>query len=76
MWQCSECNLRANVGPDDFPLTCSCGARHELGKSRGLGDTIAKLTKAVGIQPCGGCEERRQKLNSIFPFADGGNPGK
>ena len=76
MWRCSECNLRANVGPDDFPLTCSCGARHELGTSRGLGATIAKLTQAVGIQPCGGCEKRRQKLNSIFPFADGGNPGK
>lgn len=29
----------------------------------GLGDAIAKVTKAVGIKPCAPCEERRRKLN-------------
>jgi len=37
-------------------------------KSRGLGDTVAKMTKAVGIKPCGGCEKRRQWLNKKVPY--------
>tara|TARA_R100000773_G_scaffold38882_1_gene34124 strand:+ start:199 stop:558 length:360 start_codon:yes stop_codon:yes gene_type:complete len=48
-------------------------------KSKGLGDTIEKITKATGIKKvvdkisdvtgldCG-CEERKQKLNSLFPY--------
>ena len=49
-------------------------------KSKGLGDTIEKITKATGIKKvvdkisnvtgvdCG-CEERKQKLNAIFPYS-------
>ena len=37
-------------------------------KSRGLGDTVAKLTKAVGIKPCGGCAKRQAKLNNLVPY--------
>ncbi len=40
--------------------------------SRGLGDTIAKITSAVGIKPCGGCARRREKLNRIFPYKAAG----
>lgn len=36
---------------------------------RGLGDVIAKATKAVGIEPCGGCKTRQAKLNKAFPFS-------
>ena len=48
-------------------------------KSRGLGDTIEKVTKKTGIKtmkdiiskglnvPCG-CEGRRDALNKIFPY--------
>ena len=44
-------------------------------KSKGLGDDIAKFTKATGIDKLAkkvlgddcGCEERRQKLNQMFP---------
>ncbi len=45
-------------------------------KSKGLGDTIAKITKATGIdkvakkvlgEDCG-CEERKDRLNKIFPY--------
>lgn len=48
-------------------------------KSRGLGDTIEKITTATGIkhivnkisdatgEPCG-CPERRDALNRIFPY--------
>lgn len=39
-------------------------------KSKGLGDTIAKVTAALGIQPCGGCKERQKALNKAFPYPD------
>lgn len=42
-----------------------------LGKpwlSLGLGDTIAKATKAIGIKPCGGCKKRQAKLNKLVPY--------
>ena len=37
-------------------------------RSTGLGDTIAKATKAVGIKPCGGCKKRQAKLNKLIPY--------
>jgi len=44
---------------------------HQKGqkKSRGLGDTIAKISKAVGIKPCGGCKKRQAKLNKLLPYS-------
>jgi hypothetical protein len=48
-------------------------------KSRGLGDSIEKFTKATGIKavvdkvseitgkPCG-CAERRDTLNRVYPY--------
>ena len=36
--------------------------------SRGLGDSIAKVTSAVGIRPCGGCGKRRELFNTMFPY--------
>ena len=45
-------------------------------KSKGLGDTVEKFTKATGIkslfskvvgEDCG-CEERKNKLNQKFPY--------
>ena len=53
---------------------------NENKESKGLGDTIAKVThavgldkvaesvaKAVGKEDCG-CNKRRQKLNDMFPY--------
>jgi len=37
-------------------------------KVEGLGDMIQRLTKAVKIPTCSKCEERRKKLNNMFPF--------
>jgi len=36
--------------------------------SRGLGDTIARLTKAIGWKPCAGCNKRRRALNRLLPY--------
>lgn len=34
----------------------------------GFGDLVSKVTNALGIDECDGCEERKKKLNDIFPF--------
>ena len=51
----------------------------EQNKSKGLGDTVAKITKATGIKKvvdtvseaidkdCG-CEKRQNTLNRLFPY--------
>ena len=51
----------------------------EKKKSKGLGDTVAKITKATGIKKvvdkvseatgkdCG-CNKRKKALNRIFPY--------
>ena len=56
------------MGDPDIPI-----------ESRGLGDTLAKITKATGIKKvvdtvfdainkdCG-CKERQSKLNKVFPY--------
>lgn len=34
----------------------------------GLGDVIRKVTYAVGIEPCTGCERRARRLNRWMSF--------
>lgn len=43
------------------------------GPPRGLGDVVAKVTKAVGIKPCVPCRERQAAMNRAIPFKKG-NP--
>jgi hypothetical protein len=33
-----------------------------------VGDTIAKFTEAIGIEPCAGCNGRKAVLNDWFPY--------
>lgn len=51
-------------------------AKTRTPKAQGLGDTVAKLTQATGIdklvkfiagEDCG-CDERQAKLNELFPY--------
>jgi hypothetical protein len=37
-------------------------------KSKGLGDTVKKVADALRIPECGGCKNRRKKLNRLFPY--------
>tara|TARA_B100000963_G_C22417139_1_gene575972 strand:+ start:642 stop:785 length:144 start_codon:yes stop_codon:yes gene_type:complete len=46
-----------------------------MAASKGLGDTIEKITKATGIKkvvetvmPNCGCNDRRKKLNKLVPY--------
>ena len=56
-------------------------------KSKGLGDTINKITSATkldklaekiaevaGAEDCG-CDKRQEKLNQMFPYSYKGTPG-
>lgn len=54
-WQAWEEGRRLGQWTPDMP-------------SRGLGDTIAKTTHAVGIEPCNGCRDRQNRLNQRFPY--------
>ena len=54
------------------------GPKSKKSNSKGLGDTIEKVTKATGIkklvefvagEDCG-CEERKEKLNEMFPYVE------
>jgi len=38
--------------------------------STGIGDTIAKITSAIGVKPCGGCQKRKEALNKLIPYKD------
>tara|TARA_R110002012_G_scaffold320339_2_gene543327 strand:- start:6539 stop:6718 length:180 start_codon:yes stop_codon:yes gene_type:complete len=38
-------------------------------KSKGLGDTIKKLTSAAGLKQCGGCKKRQKTLNTLIPYS-------
>ena len=76
-FQCTKCKLRIPMEESDWPLRCRCGVRYESAddpgkmievKSRGLGDTIAKITGKLGVKSCGGCKRRQRKLNDWFPY--------
>lgn len=34
----------------------------------GVGDVISSITSFLGIKECEGCEDRKNKLNQLFPF--------
>jgi hypothetical protein len=37
-------------------------------KSKGLGDSIKKITDAIGIKQCDKYKKRQEKLNKMFPY--------
>lgn len=59
-------------GGEAYMVTCiECP---HANASRGLGDTVHKVTHALGIDKlmpdCGGCAKRIQKLNELVPYKD------
>ena len=58
---------------DDGGVVCvNCGHKkkkrsyRQCSLSKGLGDSVARLTSAIGIKPCSGCKSRQGKLNNRF----------
>tara|TARA_R110000824_G_scaffold344327_1_gene530963 strand:- start:279 stop:434 length:156 start_codon:yes stop_codon:yes gene_type:complete len=39
-----------------------------LKEDKGLGDTVSRITKRMGIKECGGCKKRKAKLNDKFKY--------
>ena len=37
-------------------------------ETSGLGDLLANITSAIGIEPCEKCEQRKKALNKAFPW--------
>jgi hypothetical protein len=53
----------------------AASARHNVrlprfltGEQIGLGDVVKRVTSAVGIEPCSGCERRAARLNAWMSF--------
>ena len=63
LWTCPQCGY-VYPRPSDKPPRKNCSKA----PFRGLGDTIAKITHAIGIKPCGGCKKRQAALNRMFPY--------
>ena len=38
-------------------------------KSKGLGDSIKKITEALGIPQCESCKERQEFFNKLIPYS-------
>lgn len=82
-WTCSKCGFSYTTDIVLLPVRCRCGQVDttgeiivdEVGKpakpkrSRGLGDTVAKITGFFGVEPCNGCTERQEALNKMFPYS-------
>lgn len=58
--------------PNDAPdFECPHGRPWGWQKpSSGLGDTVEKIARAVGLKPCGGCKKRQQALNKLVPYKE------
>jgi len=39
-----------------------------LKQDKGLGDTISRATKKMGIKECGGCKARKEYLNKKVSY--------
>jgi hypothetical protein len=42
----------------------------------GLGQIVKRITKSIGVQPCGSCEDRAARLDRWLRFSPGKPGGK
>ena len=40
----------------------------QMKDAKGLGDSVAAVTQATNIKPCGGCKKRQEWLNRMVPY--------
>lgn len=62
-----EC--RRKCRPPRVVEDCDRPRKRDCLASKGLGDTIAKITDSLGIRKCGGCKKRQAKLNKLVPYS-------
>ncbi len=64
----SSTDTMIEVDEDDTRwLKLRSAARASRTSGRGVGDMIAKVTRAVGIKPCARCKRDQERLNRAFP---------
>jgi hypothetical protein len=51
-------------------------AGKKMAQPIGLGDAVKRVTTAVGIRTCGGCQRRAQALNRMLVFTPPSTPAK
>ena len=64
MWFCETCKIEMT------PKLARLNPRHQCPagrRSRGVGDVVARATRAVGVKPCAPCKQRQQALNFLLP---------
>jgi len=67
--QNAERQKASPLPPSESKPGCSkCQAAKKPMKSRGLGDTIAKITHKLGIKQCKSCKRRQENLNRKFRY--------
>ena len=64
----SDLNQDNSKDETTIDLTAKALENEQKLPSLGLGDTIAKITDALGIEKCEPCEERRKNFNKLFPW--------
>lgn len=62
LYKCEICNYEIISQSNKIFREC---------KSKGMGDTISRITHALGITKCGGCGQRQEILNQMFPYGSG-----
>lgn len=66
-----DCECDARVRFSDGEIVGRTAPRQPEDRMRGLGDLVAAGIKLVTfgmVQPCSGCEKRRDLLNDMVPF--------
>lgn len=53
-----------------LPADTRHSGSQERQKDQGLGDTVKRVTSAIGVKPCGGCQKRAEALNKFFPYTN------
>lgn len=51
-----------------MPVLKKLGITAEAIGQAGIGDSMAEVTRALGIQECDDCTERKRLLNELYPF--------
>lgn len=68
--RCTVCGAAATAGsPQGVDAFAAAHQAHQSPAQThyGAGDLVARATKALGVEPCTPCEQRRRDWNQRFP---------
>lgn len=65
--RCNVCGASGVVVPEGVDVFASEHQNHAAPGYLGAGGLLKRATQAIGIEPCGGCDERAERLDRILP---------